>query len=254
MNTLGIIPARYGSSRLEGKPLKDIAGKPMIQRVYEQAKKALKQVVVATDDERIYNAVQYFGGEVILTGEHNTGTNRCLEAMEKWISAGKTKPDIVINIQGDEPLLDPQQIKEIVGCFTDPQVELASLVIPVKTVSELVENTGVFVVLDKNMDALYFSRSVIPFVRDQLKSNWTDHHAFYRHIGMYAFTQKAIREFSSLPQSSLELAESLEQNRWLESGRKIRLGITEIPTIAVDTLEDLEKVRILIREKHTNGE
>ncbi|MGB0177424.1 MAG: 3-deoxy-manno-octulosonate cytidylyltransferase [Owenweeksia sp.] len=246
MDILGIIPARYGSSRLEGKPLKDILGKPMIQRVYEQAKKALKQVVVATDDQRIYDTVKSFGGEVLLTGEHNTGTNRCLEAMEKWISSGKGDPDIVINIQGDEPLLDPQQIREICHCFTGPEVEMASLVIPVRNAEELVENTGVFVVLDQNNDALYFSRSVIPFIRDQPKEHWADHHTFYRHVGMYAFTQNAIRQFSDLEQTSLELAESLEQNRWLENGRKIRLGITHIQTMAVDTADDLQKVTELI--------
>ncbi|HAD96613.1 MAG TPA: 3-deoxy-manno-octulosonate cytidylyltransferase [Cryomorphaceae bacterium] len=250
MEILGIIPARYGSSRLEGKPLKDIEGKTMIQRVYERALQALDQVVVATDDQRIYDEVLRFGGEVLMTGKHNTGTNRCLEAMEKWISGGKGQPDIVINIQGDEPLLAPEQIQDICRCFENKNVEMASLVIPVKNAEELQENTGVFAVLDHNNDALYFSRSVIPFVRDSEKEDWVNRHQFYRHVGMYAFTQNAIREFSNLSQSSLELAESLEQNRWLENGGKIRLGITEIPTLAVDTEEDLEKVRSILKNQN----
>ncbi len=246
MNILGIIPARYGSSRLQGKPLMDIAGKTMIERVYEQARKALTNVVVATDDHRIEKAVMEFGGEVIMTGEHNTGTNRCLEAMEKWILTKKDEPDIVINIQGDEPLLNPEQIVQLSACFDDPRVEMSSLVIPVKEAGELTENTGVFVVLDHNRDALYFSRSVIPFLRDHPKERWADHHTFYRHLGMYGFTQNALREFSALSQTSLERAESLEQNRWLENGRKIRLGITHSQSVAVDTAEDLEKVRQML--------
>ena len=247
MKVLGIIPARYGSTRLEGKPLLDICGKPMIQRVYEQAKKQLQQVIVATDDERIFKAVSGFGGEVVMTSpNHNTGTNRCLEAYENFTKTNDVDFDVVINIQGDEPLLDPEQLRLLVSCFDDKTTELATLVIPAKEKDDLFSG-GVFVVLDKLKNALYFSRSVIPFVRDAEKSEWTTKHTFYKHVGMYAFKPKALHEFANLQQTSLEVAESLEQNRWLENGRKIKVAITDIETIAVDTQEDLEKVRKLIK-------
>lgn len=245
MNVLGIIPARYGSSRLEGKPLMDIAGKPMIQHVYEQARKALSHVLVATDDERILKAVEDFGGNAVMTSaKHSTGTNRCLEAYEVFSAQSDLNFDVVVNIQGDEPLLAPEQIRLLLSCFEDPATEMATLVIPVKAGEAL--NSAVYVVLDKFKNALYFSRSVIPFVRDVEKDAWSTNHTFFRHIGMYAFKPKALREFASLGQTSLELAESLEQNRWLENGRKIKVEITTIETQAVDTLEDLEKVRRII--------
>lgn len=247
MNVLGIIPARYGSTRLEGKPLIDICGKPMIQHVYEQAKKALKYVLVATDDERIEKAVKEFGGKVVMTSsEHNTGTNRCLEAYEVFSSQSDVKFDVVMNIQGDEPLLEPDQIRSLEACFIDEETEMATLVIPVKEKEDLFEG-GVYVVLDKFNNALYFSRSVIPFVRDAEKSNWQNKHLFYKHVGMYAYTPKALREFAILHQTSLEIAESLEQNRWLENGKKIRVEITESETIAVDTFDDLKRVRKIIK-------
>lgn len=248
MNILGIIPARYGSTRLEGKPLMDICGKPMIQHVYEQAKKALTDVLVATDDKRIEKTVKGFGGNVVMTSDkHNTGTNRCLEAYEIFKSKSDVDFDIVINIQGDEPLLEPQQIKQIISCFDDKTTDLATLVISVKASENLFEG-GVFVVIDKNNNALYFSRSVIPSVRDTDKNNWQEQHTFYKHVGMYAFTPKALHEFANLPQTSLEIAESLEQNRWLENGNNIKVAKTEFETIAVDTIEDLDRVRKLIKK------
>lgn len=246
MNILGIIPARYGSTRLEGKPLLDICGKPMIQHVYEQAKKSLEYVVIATDDERIVKAVQNFGGNVVMTSpDHNTGTNRCLEAYRVFTKRHDLKFDIVVNIQGDEPLLDPEQIRLLISSFLDNKTKMATLVIPVKKKENLFEG-GVFVVIDKLKNALYFSRSVIPFVRDSEKSDWQKKHTFYRHIGMYAFKPQSLIEFASLQQTSLELAESLEQNRWLENGKKIKVEITDIETMGVDTIEDLEKVRQII--------
>jgi len=247
MKVLGIIPARYGSTRLEGKPLLDICGKPMIQHVYEQAQQALKYVVVATDDLRIVKAVQDFGGHVVMTStDHNTGTNRCLEAYRVFKKRQKLEFDIVVNIQGDEPLLAPKQINLLISCFTkDETTEMATLVIPVKATESLAQ-TGVFVVLDKLKNALYFSRSVIPYIRDVTVKNWQKKHVFYKHIGMYAFKPDALIEFSSLEQTSLELAESLEQNRWLENGKKIKVEITDIETIGVDTLEDLERIRRVI--------
>jgi len=250
MNVLGIIPARYGSTRLEGKPLLDICGKPMIQHVYEQAKKLLEHVVIATDDMRIVKAVQSFGGEVVMTSpDHNTGTNRCLEAYRVYKKRLDVKFDVIVNIQGDEPLLDPEQIRLLISCFDERTTKMATLVIPVKNTESVLENDGVFVVVDKMKNALYFSRSVIPFVRDFEKSEWQKKHTFYKHIGMYAFKPQSLIQFSSLQQTSLELAESLEQNRWLEYGKKIKVEITEFQNIGVDTQKDLEKVRRIIAKK-----
>ena len=257
MNVLGIIPARFGSTRLEGKPLLDICGKPMIQHVYEQAKKLLSHVVVATDDKRIVKAVQDFGGQAVMTSpDHNTGTNRFLEALRVYTKRHDLKFDVVVNIQGDEPLLDPEQIRLLISCFYDEvtdfydrETEMATLVIPVKETDDTFTDSGVFVVMDRLKNALYFSRSVIPFVRDADKSEWQTKHTFYKHIGMYAFTPQTLIEFSSLQQTSLELAESLEQNRWLENGKKIKVEITNSQSIGVDTQEDLDKVRKLLAAK-----
>ena len=222
MNVLGIIPARYGSTRLEGKPLIDLCGKPMIQHVYEQAKKLLEHVVVATDDERIVKVVQEFGGDVVMTSkDHNTGTNRCLEAYRVFSKRKSLNFDVIVNIQGDEPLLDPEQIRLLISCFNDGVTEMATLVIPVKETDDTFADSGVFVVIDRFNNALYFSRSVIPFVRDSDKKDWSKNHTFYKHIGMYAFKPQTLIEFASLQQTTLEIAESLEQNRWLENGKKI---------------------------------
>ena len=248
MKVLGIIPARYGSTRLQGKPLLDVCGKPMIQHVYEQTKKLLQYVIVATDDERIYKTVEDFGGQVVMTStKHTTGTNRCLEAYEVFTKTNGLTFDVVINIQGDEPLLNPEQLRLLISCFYDSETEMATLVKPTKADDKLF-NGGVFVVLDKFKNALYFSRSVIPFVRDIDRTKWAKKHVFYKHVGMYAFKPNILKEFATLQQTSLELAESLEQNRWLENGRKIKVEITTIETIAVDTAEDLERVRNLIKK------
>ncbi len=249
MNILGIIPARYGSTRLEGKPLVDICGKTMIQRVYEQASKVLSHVYVATDDQRIYEAVLSFGGKVVMTSsDHTTGTNRCLEAYEKVQSESEIKFDYVINIQGDEPLLEPEQVRCLIKCFEDPRTELATLIIPVFSESDLYNEGEVFVVFDKNKKALYFSRSVIPFVRGVHKTKWLEHHTFYKHLGMYGFRVDSLKEFAQLAQTKLEIAESLEQNRWLENGGTIKIEITQHDTIPVDTIDDLEKVRRIISQ------
>lgn len=250
MNVLGIIPARYGSTRLEGKPLIDLCGKPMIQHVYEQTKKLLEHVVVATDDERIVKVVQDFGGDVVMTSkDHNTGTNRCLEAYRVFSKRKSLDFDVIVNIQGDEPLLDPEQIRLLISCFNDGVTEMATLVIPVKETDDTFADSGVFVVVDRLKNALYFSRSVIPFVRDSHKKEWTKAHTFYKHIGMYAFKPNSLIEFASLEQTTLEVAESLEQNRWLENGKKIKVAITESDSVGVDTEEDVEKVRKIIASK-----
>ncbi len=245
MNVLGIIPARYGSTRLEGKPLLDICGKTMIQRVYEQAKKALDFVLIATDDKRIVAEVKRFGGNVVMTSsKHTTGTNRCLEAYEIFSNESSVKFDVVLNIQGDEPLLAPEQLKSLVSCFQQEDTQMATLVIAAKEQEEL--HSGVFVVFDKNFNALYFSRSVIPFVRDEKFEDWITMNTFYKHVGMYGFRPKALQEFSNLAETTLENSEKLEQLRWLENGNKIKVAITEQQSIPVDTLDDIQKVRKII--------
>lgn len=245
MNVLGIIPARYASTRLEGKPLVDICGKPMIQRVYEQAKKALDHVLIATDEKRIEEVVKEFGGNVVMTSsEHTTGTNRCLEAFEIFKEQSEIQFDVVLNIQGDEPLLAPSQIKALISCFDTADTEMATLVIPTLKDEDL--SLGVFVVMDKNMNAMYFSRSVIPAVRDDNKQDWSRNHTFYKHVGMYGFTPKSLKSFANLKETTLEKKEKLEQLRWLENGNQIKVAITRENSVSVDTQEDVEKVRKLL--------
>jgi 3-deoxy-manno-octulosonate cytidylyltransferase (CMP-KDO synthetase) len=247
MKFLGIIPARFGSSRLEGKPLADINGKPMIRWVYEKACEALETIYVATDDERIYDAVSGFGGRVVMTSrKHTTGTNRCLEALQTINNSETTPFDAVINIQGDEPMMAPEQISTLIKCFEDPETALATLVIPVTDEFDLQNESEVFVTFDSNMQALYFSRSVIPFVHGVPKNEWLQHNTFYKHIGLYAYTAEALTKFASLSTSHLEKVEKLEQNRWMEHGGTIKVGITHHKSIPVDTPEDLERVRKMI--------
>lgn len=247
MKFLGIIPARYGSTRLEGKPLADINGKPMIQWVYEKTQKVLAHTYVATDDQRIFDAVSSFGGKVVMTSsKHTTGTNRCLEALDTVSEIEKISFDAVINIQGDEPMMHPEQISTLMACFNDPETELATLVIPVTDQYDLDNESEVFVTYDKNMKALYFSRAVIPVVHGVPRGEWMKYNTFYKHIGLYGYTSKALREFAALPQSNLEKTEKLEQNRWIENGGTIKIGITEHQSIPVDTLEDLERIRKII--------
>lgn len=247
-NIIGIIPARFGSTRLEGKPLVNICGKTMIQRVYEQAKKAITNVVVATDNKQIFDEVVSFGGEVVMTSKnHKTGTNRCLEAYEIIQNKTNTKFDVVLNIQGDEPLLEPQQLKELISCFDDEDTKMATLVIP--TTNKEALESGVFVVLDKNNYALYFSRAVIPFIRDEQKENWHKNNTYYKHVGMYGFSPKALVAFSKMNQTDLENCEKLEQLRWLENGNKIKVAKTLFDSVPVDTREDVEKVIRIITAK-----
>lgn len=248
MKILGIIPARYGSSRFKGKPLADICGKPMIQHVYEQAAKAIDMVYVATDIQQIFDAVTSFGGNVIMTSEdHQTGTNRCLEASNKIQEI--YNHDIVVNIQGDEPLMDPNNLKTLIDLFkANLLVNFGTLIkrVNINKIG-LKDGDGVYVTKTENNEAIYFSRSVIPFVRDYSKECWTTEHTFYRHIGVYAYTVGALQKFSSLQKSTLEIAENLEQLRWLENGGKIKLAIVEDNGIAVDTPEDLERVIKIIK-------
>lgn len=250
MKSIGIIPARYGSSRFPGKPLADMGGKPMIQRVYEQVKKALNEVWVATDDERILKAVENFGGKAVLTSpDHKSGTDRCNEAFSK-IGNGF---DVVINVQGDEPFIQPQQIETLKSCFDSKETELATLVKPFKKddgFEVLFNPNSPKVVLNKNSEAIYFSRSIIPYIRDAHHTEWLDRHVFYKHIGMYAYRSDVLKKITLLPQSNLELAESLEQLRWIENGYKIKVGFTDIETIGIDTPEDMEQAINLLRTQY----
>ena len=241
MRVLAIIPARYASTRFPAKPLAMLGGKPIVQRVYEQVAKAVERVVVATDDERIYDAVTNFGGEVVMTStEHRSGTDRCAEAYEKF----GYEADIVINVQGDEPFVATEQIQALIECFDDKTIDIATLVKPFSAEGgiEALENpNSPKVVLNKKGEAIYFSRSVVPYLRDVERSEWLKHHTFYKHIGIYAFRAKTLGEVTALAQTTLEKAESLEQLRWLENGYKIGGGITDIETIGIDTPEDLER-------------
>lgn len=242
MQFIGIIPARYASTRFPGKPLADLGGKPMIQRVYEQAKKALNTVVVATDDERIYNCVQSFGGEVVMTrADHKCGTDRCLEAWEKLCIA---QPAVVINIQGDEPFIQPEQIEAIKSCFDDPTTEIATLVKPFTEEDGLaaLENPNTpKVVMSPDGTALLFSRSVIPYLRGIDKNEWLKQHLHYKHIGMYAYRTNVLAQITQLAQTPMEKAESLEQLRWLENGYKIKVAVCHTASIGIDTPDDLQK-------------
>ena len=242
MKFIGIIPARYASTRFPGKPLADMNGKPMIQRVYEQVKDVLDSVCVATDDIRIENAVKAFGGQVVMTSDqHRSGTDRCYEAYQK-IGEGY---DVIVNIQGDEPFIHPEQIQTIKTCFADANTQIATLVKPFRSdddfESTLFNPNSPKVVLNKNNEAMYFSRSIIPYIRCKKYTEWLPSHTFYKHIGLYAYRAQVLKEITQLPQSALELAESLEQLRWLENGYKIKVGITEQETIGIDTPEDMEK-------------
>lgn len=241
MKFLGIIPARYASTRFPAKPLAMLGGKTVIQRVYEQVAGVLDDAYVATDDERIEAAVKSFGGKVVMTSvEHKSGTDRCYEACTKI--GGDF--DVVVNIQGDEPFIQPSQLQAVKSCFDDSSTQIATLVKPFSGNDDfaVLENVNSpKVVVNKNMNALYFSRSIIPYQRNADKNDWLKNHTYYKHIGLYAYRTEVLKEITSLPQSSLELAESLEQLRWLENGYTIKVGTSEVETIGIDTPQDLEK-------------
>jgi 3-deoxy-manno-octulosonate cytidylyltransferase (CMP-KDO synthetase) len=239
MKILGIIPARFASTRFPGKPLIDIGGKTMIQRVYEQASKSvLNKVVVATDDERIAEEVKRFGGEFIMTGSnHQSGTDRCAEVAQKIPGY-----DVVINIQGDEPFIDPEQISLLSSCFDDKTVQLATLIKEIKSDEELFNVNIPKVVVNTSQEAIYFSRHPIPYLRNTDKENWASAHQFFKHIGIYGYTTEVLLTITKLKPSALELAESLEQLRWLENGYQIKTKVSNLETIAIDTPEDLQKI------------
>lgn len=240
MNIIGIIPARYASTRFPGKPLIDIGGKSMIQRVYEQCRKAgtLSDVIVATDDERIAEHVRSFGGKVVMTNaDHQSGTDRCAEVVHKYDGLC----DAVINIQGDEPFIDPAQIDAIAFAFHEPHTQIATLIKPLKDEAEIKNPNVVKAIRNKHNEAIYFSRSAIPYRRSPEATI-----VYYKHIGIYGYRKEVLTEITQLPLGILEQAENLEQLRWIEHGYKIALAETTIENIAIDTPDDLKKVLSLI--------
>jgi 3-deoxy-manno-octulosonate cytidylyltransferase (CMP-KDO synthetase) len=242
----GIIPARYASSRFPGKPLAMIGKKTMIQRVYEQASKKLDVVYVATDDKRIYDTVTNFGGNVLMTSaRHHSGTDRCAEAVDKIMAETGSMIDIVVNIQGYEPFIKPEQIESLMNCFTGNEVKIATLVRRVLPGEDIFNPNQPKVILNREGDAIYFSRAAIPYLRDVNQTDWSVKHNFYKHIGLYAYRTETLKIITKLPRSPLEIAESLEQNRWIENGVRIRTAVTLWESIGIDTPDDLEKSKLL---------
>ncbi len=246
MKYIAVIPARYASTRFPGKPLAMLGGQPVIQRVYEQVTKVLPHAYVATDDERIYKAVTSFGGNAVMTrNDHKSGTDRIEEAVQK---IGE-ETDVIVNIQGDEPFIHPSQIETVCELFDNPATQIATLGKPFANMESVNNPNSPKIVTDIHGFALYFSRSVIPFVRGVEHQKWLMHFPFLKHLGIYAYRRDVLREITQLPQSSLEQAESLEQLRWLQHGYRIRVGITDIETVGIDTPADLEQAEKLLQQR-----
>lgn len=247
MKFIGVIPARYASTRFPGKPLAMLGDKSVIQRVYEQVSSVLDSAYVATDDERILQAVEAFGGKAVMTSpDHKSGTDRIEEAVRKIGGSF----DVVINVQGDEPFIQRSQLEEIIRCFDDAETQIATLGKPFDKAQGFaaVENpNSPKIVVDNRGYALYFSRSVIPFIRGKETAEWMDHYPFLKHLGIYAYRTEVLHEITRLPQSSLELAESLEQLRWLQNGYRIKVGLTDVETVGIDTPEDLERAEAFLK-------
>lgn len=244
MKFIGIIPARYASTRFPGKPLALLGGKPVIQHVYEKVAAVLEAAYVATDDERIYDAVKSFGGQVVMTRtDHKSGTDRIEEAIEKiggeW--------DVVVNVQGDEPFVAKSQLDTICHCFDDPTTQIATLGKPFESMEAVQNPNSPKIVVDNMGFAMYFSRSVIPYVRGKEESSWLTHYPFLKHLGIYAYRKDVLRQVTQLPQSSLEIAECLEQLRWLQNGFKIKVGTTDVETVGIDTPQDLERAEEFLK-------
>lgn len=247
MEFAAIIPARYASTRFPGKPLAVLGGKPVIIRVCEQASRVFSQVFVATDDERIFNTVKESGFTPVMTrSDHKSGTDRCFEAFCKC----GVKADVVVNIQGDEPFIQPSQLQTIKSLFDSPETDIATLVKPFApdTPFDKVANpNSPKVVVDADWNALYFSRSVIPYLRGVPEHEWPSKHTYYKHIGLYAFRAQVLEEVTGLPQAPLEKAESLEQLRWLSAGYRIKVGVTDVETIGIDTPDDLASAELFLK-------
>jgi 3-deoxy-manno-octulosonate cytidylyltransferase (CMP-KDO synthetase) len=247
---LGLIPARYSSTRFPGKPLADIDGKSMIRRVYEQASSCFEHVYVATDDDRIKNHVIEFGGKVVMTSpQHRSGTDRCAEAARIITNSEGISFDVVINIQGDEPYIQIEQLELVCSCFTDKNTEIASLVKKISNAEDLFNPNIPKVILNNQDEAIYFSRSTIPYIRNAQVEQWLTKHTFFKHIGLYAYRYETLLKLTDLPPSSLEIAESLEQIRWIQNGFKIKVAETKLENLAIDTPQDLEKLKEYLRTK-----
>lgn len=249
MNFLALIPARYASTRFPAKPLAILGDKPIIQHVYERVSSIFDHAYVVTDDERIEACVKSFGGRCVMTGTHHkSGTDRCFEALEK-LGAGF---DVVVNVQGDEPFIAASQLETIKQCFEDNDTQIATLVkpfVPTDGIEALENPNSPKVVLDNNSYAIYFSRSVIPYLRGVDKDEWLSRHTFYKHIGLYAYRAEVLKEITSMPMGILEQAESLEQLRWLQAGYRIKVGTTNVETIGIDTPEDLERAKTFLSQQ-----
>ena len=246
MTFTAIIPARYASTRFPGKPLAVLGGKTVIQRVYEQVKSVLSEVYVATDDERIFSSVEAFGGKAVMTrSDHQSGTDRIQEAVEKT----DTKANVIINVQGDEPFIQPSQIQTLMQLFDDPSTQIGTLGKPFESIEAVENPNSPKIVTDIKGFALYFSRSVIPYIRGKEHQEWLGAYPFMKHLGVYAYRKEVLAEVTKLPQSSLEKAESLEQLRWLQNGYRIRVGLTDVETVGIDTPEDLQRAEAFLNQK-----
>ena len=246
MKYIAVIPARYASTRFPGKPLAMLGGKTVIQRVCEQVASILPEVYVATDDERIFRAVEAFGGHAVMTRtDHKSGTDRIEEAVEKI----GTDADVVINVQGDEPFIQPSQVETLMHLFDNPETQIGTLGKPFETVEAVKNPNSPKIVVDNRGFALYFSRSVIPYIRGVEESLWLGHYPFLKHLGVYAYRREVLAEVTRLPQGWLEKAESLEQLRWLENGYRIRVGLTDVETVGIDTPEDLARAEQFLAQR-----
>lgn len=246
MKFMSIIPARYASTRFPGKPLAVLGGKTVIQRVYEQVSSALSDVYVATDDERIFKCVESFGGKAVMTrADHKSGTDRIQEAVEKIA----TEADVIINVQGDEPFIHPSQIKTLMALFDAPETQIGTLGKPFDNIEAVSNPNSPKIVTDNRGFALYFSRSIIPYIRGKQQDEWFGEYPFLKHLGIYAYRREVLKEVTQLPQSSLEKAESLEQLRWLQNGYRIRVGLTDIETVGIDTPEDLARAEEFLAQQ-----
>ena len=269
MKFIAIIPARYASTRFPGKPLAMLGGKPVIQRVYEQAVAVLGEAYVATDDDRILSCVESFGGKANMTRtDHKSGTDRIEEAVEKIsrcevrgarcedssryeVRGARYEDSVIINVQGDEPFIQRSQIETLCRQFDDPTTQIATLGKRFESMEAVENPNSPKIVTDVNGFALYFSRSVIPFVRGVDRTEWFGRFPFLKHLGIYAYRREVLREITKLPQSPLEIAESLEQLRWLQNGYRIRVGETNVETVGIDTPEDLERAEEFLAKANT---
>jgi 3-deoxy-manno-octulosonate cytidylyltransferase (CMP-KDO synthetase) len=246
MTFTAIIPARYASTRFPGKPLAVLGGKTVIQRVYEQVKSVLSEVYVATDDERILTCVEAFGGKAVMTrNDHQSGTDRIQEAVEKT----GTQADVIINVQGDEPFIQPSQIHTLMQLFEEPSTQIGTLGKRFENLEAVENPNSPKIVTDTKGFALYFSRSMIPYIRGKAREDWFGEYPFLKHLGVYAYRREVLAEVTKLPQSSLEKAESLEQLRWLQNGYRIRVGLTDVETVGIDTPEDLQRAEEFLKNK-----